>query len=203
MKKILFSFVAVAIFSTVALADIRLPDTPKPKPSKSIDTYLSIRIKRDATEARLIIPKSQIKQLRAQLEQLENGDDTNAALTDSGAAGWTRTQTIVSGLFMSLAFVFGGFWLVRSRKVSTTAGKVTIAGAVLFLSASVASIAFANAGPPAEARTITGKMFAPSMHIYKFGGGRIKLETATDNTQNIELIVPDVKDDKPAANKEE
>jgi hypothetical protein len=187
MIKIFSSIALIAIFALVAFADVRLPDTPKPKQSKSIDTQLHISIDRNAKEARLRIPKSQIKQLRAELEQL---DDTDA----TASLGFSRTQTIVSGLFLSLAFVFGGVWLARSRssKGETKTSKALVVGAGLFLTGAMTTIAFANAGPPPEARSITGKIFSNSVHVYKRASGKIKLET-TDETDGIELIVPDVK----------
>ena len=126
MKKALFLFALTVIFSSFALADIRLPDTPTPKPPKSIDSTMTIRFDKKAKDATLVIPKAQLKQLRAELEQLDN--ETNTASN----AGFTRTQTIVSGLFMSLAMVFGGVWLTRSRKINTKVGKTLIAGTVLF-----------------------------------------------------------------------
>jgi hypothetical protein len=198
MKKILCLLAFTVIFSSVILADVRLPDTPTPKPKKSIDTNLTIRFDKNTKEAKLIIPKSQIKQLRAELEQLENEQDTNASAT----TGFTRTQTIVSGMFMSLAFLFGGVWFTRSRKINTKAGKTLVAGAVLFCVGSLATIAFGNAGPPAELRQITSKLFDKKVFGYwNTAGGKIKLETATDDTTNVQLIIPDVKEDKP--NKEE
>ena len=57
---------------------------------------------------------------------------------------------------------------------------------------SAATLVYANAGPPQEARSITGKMFSQSVHIYKFGSGKIRLEAA--NTSQVELIVPDPSD---------
>ena len=54
---------------------------------------------------------------------------------------------------------------------------------------------FANAGPPPEARSITGKMFTPAVHLYKFGYGKVKVETSDDDRDEIELIVPDAPSD--------
>lgn len=187
MKKILLLSAILALFSIAALADIRPPQTPTPKKNsqKSIDTSLLIYIKKDAEEAKLIIPKSQLKQLRAELEQLDDSSDKTASLS------FTRTQTIVSGMLLSLAFVFGGVWLTRSRKIDTKASKTLVICSVLFLSGTVATIVYANAGPPPEARRITGKMFSEAVHLYKTGSGKIKLETS-DTVKSPTLIVPDV-----------
>ena len=108
MKRSMLTLVAVLGFAVVSFGDIRVPDpkpTPQPKPEKLVDAEMDIKLDRNAKDAKLLIPKSEIKNLRAALEQLDNGGDTTAAITTSGL---TRTQTIVSGLFMSLAIVFGG-----------------------------------------------------------------------------------------------
>jgi hypothetical protein len=192
MKRIFSLCALAAMFSMAAFADVRLPDTPKPTPApkekKSLDSNFRISIQKDAKEARLLIPKDQIKELRAQLDELDGGAGNTAS--------WrvTRGQTIVSGLFLSLAFVFGGVWLARTRKNGVKPNKTVIAGAVLFLCGACATLVFANAGPPPEARSITGKMFTPAVHLYKFGYGKVKVETSDDD--EIELIVPDVPDDK-------
>jgi hypothetical protein len=188
MKKLFSSVVLIIALALTAFADVRLPDTPTPKQSKKIDTQMYISIDKDAKEARLRIPKSQIRQLRAELDQLDDSDAT-------AASGFSKTQTVVSGLFLSLAFVFGGVWLARSRsKSETKTGKALVVGAGLFLTGAMATLAFANAGPPPEARSLTGKIFSNSVHVYKRASGKIRLET-TDETDRIELIVPDVKRD--------
>jgi hypothetical protein len=190
MKKILGLCLTLAVLSIVSLANGAPPKaTPKPKANKSIETTLLVRIDRNAKEAKLIIPKGQLKQLRAQLDDLDDSLDTTASLS------FTKTQTIVSGLFFSLAFVFGGVWLARTGKIDTKAGKILVIGSVLFLSGAVATIVYANAGPPPEARTLTNKFFSQGVNSYKFGSGKIKLEVS-ETAQSPELIVPDVPDEK-------
>jgi hypothetical protein len=192
MKRIFSLCALLAIFAVGASADVRLPDTPKPTPvkeKKSLDTMFSISIRKDAKEARLLIPKDQIKELRAQLDELDGGSNT-AAL-----ASFSRAQTILGGLFLSLAFVAGGVWFSRSRKNGFKPGRAVVAGAVLFFGGAFAVITFANVGPPLEARSITGKIFTDPVHLYKQASGKIKVE-ATDDDYGIQLIVPDVPRDK-------
>jgi len=193
MKKLLVP-VFFLVIATSAFADIARPEkSPKSvKKPAAVDTYLSIGLDRDAKEARLIIPRSQLKTLRAELDAIDNGSDTAVTAT---SGGMSKVQTIASGIFISLAFVFAGIWFARSGKLSTRAAA---AGAVVFLFAGLAAIVYGNAGPPSEARSITGKMFAPAMHIYKFGGGKIKLEIS-DTEDQVQLIVPDPQEPKPAA----
>lgn len=200
MKKLLSLCVFTAFLSIAIFADVRVvtpTPSPKPKSSKSIDSNLTIKIQKDAKEAKLIIPKSQLKKLRAELEELDNESDTTAS------ASFSKTQTIVSGMFMSLAFVFGGVWFARSRKIDTKAGKTLIAGAVLFCIGSLATITFGNAGPPPELRQITSKLFDKKVtNGWNWASGKIKLETATDDSTSIQLIVPDVADEKKPTDEE-
>lgn len=196
MKRIIFLTLILMIFSLIALADVRVDiPTPKPKTGKSIATEFSVKFDRNAKEARLLIPKDQLKQLRAELEQLD-GDSDNLA-----SNGFTKTQTIVSGMFLSLAFVFGGVWFARSRKIDSKTGKVLVIGSVLFLSSAVATIVYANAGPPPEARTLTNRFFSKEVNIYKWGSGKVKMETSTE-VKSPTLIVPDLPDDKKMIDEE-
>jgi hypothetical protein len=192
MKRTVFAFALAAALATVALADIPKPQKP-PKPKASIDSLLHISLKSDAKEARLIIPKSQLAQLRAQLDQIGGAEDTAAAaITEPGAGG--RVPTIVGGLFLSLAIVFGGIWFARSGKLSLRTNSAIVVLIIFTAIGSAATFVYGNAGPPPEARSITGRMFTQAVHMYGFGSGQIKLETSDDPDQPLELIVPDPKD---------
>jgi hypothetical protein len=189
MKEILSLCLTLGLLSITVYANEPPPNpTPKPKANKSIETNLRVEIRRDAKEAKLLIPKNQLKQLRAELEGLDDPDDTFAFSI-------SKTQTVISGMFVSLAFVFGGVWLMRSRKIETKASKILVIGSVLFLSGAVVTMVYANAGPPPEARSLTNKFFSPGVNIYKFGSGKIKLEVSSDEKSPV-LIVPDVLEEK-------
>ncbi len=199
MRKFIYSIVFIALLSFSAFADIRLPDTPKPtatpKQQKSIDSNMKITLDKNVTEATLIIPKSQIKQLRAQLEGLDDSDD-------SPVFAISRTQTVVSGLFLSLAFVFGGVWFARSRKTDGKLNKTLVVGAILLLVGSAATLVFANGGPPQELGSISSKIFKRELFTFgwNYARGKIKVKVS-DNANEIELIVPDKGEEKPT-NKE-
>jgi hypothetical protein len=185
MKKLLCITSLLLVGSITAFADIARPSKTPPQ-VRSIETNMSIRLDRDAKEARLLIPRSQIKALRAELEQMD--DDTGNSLA---VTGFGRTQTIVSGLFLSLAFVFGGIWFVRSGKTATKTGKSLVVLAVISGLGSAATFVYANVGPPPEARSITSKLFDQKvMSPYRFASGRIRLETTTES-ESLTLIVPD------------
>ena len=187
MKKITGISALVMFLALTVAADIPKP-TKSPKQSASINSILRISLKSDAKEARLIIPKSQLLELRAALDQIEDPNNT-AALVSSG--GFSRTQTIISGMFLSLAIVFGGIWFARSGKLSSRSSNALVIVAVLTGLGSVAAAVYGNAGPPPEARSITGKMFTPAVHLYGFGSGQIKVETTDEDRNDIQLIVPD------------
>ena len=189
MRKLVLALTMITAISANVLADIAKPTTPKPK--ASIDTFLSIRLQSDAKDARLIIPKSQLMQLRAQLDQMGNPNDTAAAFTASEIS--SRLPTIVGGLFLTLAIVFAGLWFARSKRLSPTMNSSVILLAAIMAAGSAATFVYGNAGPPPEARSITGKMFTQGVHMYGFGSGQIKLETSDDPNQRLELIVPDPK----------
>jgi hypothetical protein len=127
-------------------------------------------------------------ELRAALDQIDDSNNTAAFVS---AGGFTRTQTIVSGMFLSLAIVFGGIWFARSGKLSARSSKSLVIVSVLAGLGSLATVVYSNAGPPPEARSITGKMFTPAGHLYGCGSGQIKLETTDEDRNDIQLIVPD------------
>ena len=194
MKKIYGLIALTLILSATAFADVRLPDaakpTPQPKQPKMIDARMTIRLDKNANDTVLVIPKNQLKQFRAELELLDQDSDTAAALSDSNG-GVSRSQTIVGGMFLSLAFVFGGVWLARSRKTDGKTNKTIVAGIVLFLAGSAATFVFANAGPPSTLRSISSKLFDKQVfNGWKRAGGNIKISVSTDSS-DVELIVPD------------
>lgn len=215
MKKIFSVIALIAVFALAAFADVRLPDTPTPKPkptdkpklAKSIDTQMYISLRQDAKETRLIIPKSQLQQLRAALDEMEGDDDGAAKNATAAVVSFSKTQTVIGGLCLSLAFVFGGVWLTRSRAASTGVAlakknKTFAIIAVFFLCGALATITFANIGPPLEARSITGKTFSSAVHQYKQASGRIKLEVSNDDARGIELIVPDTQKENTTSREE-
>ena len=188
MKRVMLTLTMI-VFAAAAYADVPRPDrSPAVKKPKAVDAYLSISFDRDAKEARLIIPKSEIKALRAQLDGVDDSEDA------ATASNISRVQIIVSGVFLSLAVAFAGVWFARGRRLASGAGPA--AAAVVFALGAFATIVYGNAGPPSAAREVTGRMFSPALHVYKSGGGRIKLEISDTDSQ-VKLIVPDP-DAKPA-----
>ncbi|HQZ81661.1 MAG TPA: hypothetical protein PLR83_00445 [Pyrinomonadaceae bacterium] len=187
MTKRTLAVLALFIFAVPAFADIARPDrTPnQPKKDASIDSRLTIRLDKDAREARLIIPRSELNELVAQL-----GTDGQTTLPAVKVGGVSQTQTIMGGTLISLAILFGGVWAFRSGKLATKTGKVAASVVLVLAGGALTSLVYANIAPPLETRSIKGSIFSPAIQKYKFVSGEIKLEVGENNTTPT-LIVPD------------
>jgi len=187
MTKQYLAILALLIFAVPAFADIVRPDrTPnQPKKDAAIDSRLTIRLDKDAKEARLIIPRSELNELVAQL-----GTDGRRTLPAVKVGGISQTQTIMGGTLISLAILFGGVWAFRSGKLATKSGKVAASVALVLAGGALSSLVYANIAPPIETRSIKGSIFSPAIQKYKFVSGKIKLEVGEDESTPT-LIVPD------------
>ena len=187
MTKQYLAILALLIFAVPAFADIARPDrTPnQPKKDAAIDSRLTIRLDKDAKEARLIIPRRELNELVAQL-----GTDGRRTLPEVKVGGFSQTQTIMGGTLISLAILFGGVWAFRSGKLATKSGKVAASVALVLAGGALSSLVYANIAPPFETRSIKGSIFSPAIQKYKFVSGEIKLEVGENNTTPT-LIVPD------------
>lgn len=192
MKRLILLTAILLAVSTASFADIapapgKSPNRVK-KPDPGIASTLVIKLDQNEKVARLEIPKSQLKQLRAELEELDRDTDTAAGVAEGPI---TRTQTIVSGAFLSLAFVFGGIWFVRSGRSPSRSKTLVLIAAAAGIGSAVTFV-YANVGPPPEAREITSKLFDQKVFFpYKQASGAIRLATK-ENGNYVELIVPDV-----------
>ena len=188
MKRVLCLSMLILLSSFTAFSDIAPAKTPKPTPapkSEPVKTFMSIRMDSKAKVATLSIPREQLKQLRAEIDQFDSDGDNTAAATGS----FSRTQTIVSGAFLSLALVFGGMWFVRGGRSATKTGKSLVILAMIGIIGSAATFVYANAGPPPELRSISSTLFDKKAFGYwTSAGGGINL-TVSDASV-IELSVP-------------
>ncbi|HEU4388765.1 MAG TPA: hypothetical protein VFV34_13265, partial [Blastocatellia bacterium] len=172
-------------------ADVVVPKSKGSKSTKS-PIRMSIIPDRSAGEARLEIPRSVLNQLRAELDGDRNEQIAETAGTNSQSA---NTQTAMAGIFLSLALAFGGIWLLRSRKEATRLSRAQLGIAVLALCATSASFAYANAGPPPVARSLTSKILIQEAKWYG-AYGQVKVVTNDDDGDTIRLLLPIPKDDK-------
>ena len=184
------ALVALMLFATLTLAfaDIPNPDRNNNRNRSSgsdLKTEMRIATDEKVKEARLIIPRAIFQQMRAQLDG--NGSQTAAATTRF--FNMTGAQTVVSGIFLSLAFAFGGVWLVRSRKgAERTARAVALGVSLLLIGGITAGVAYANAGPPPVARSLTSKILIQELQWWG-AYGEVKVEIVEEGNE-IQLVLP-------------
>lgn len=167
----------IAAFSVAAFADIARPDrtpTPEPEP-KAVATELNIQVDPDIKKALLLIPRSLLNDLKA---------DTEAAGT---ASAMSKTQNIISGLFLSLALVFGGIWMARGRRMSSMGGKAMIALFAFSIIAAATTIITANVAPIRRNR-IDSSLFKNDIFRYRRMYGDIDVQLVDDS--ELRLIIP-------------
>ena len=98
-------------------ADIPSPNSNKvrrqPRPNP---VNMTIQPAETAGDARLVIPRDILQQLRASLDDTDQQDA--ASVTSNGEH---NSRTIIAGIFMSISLAFGGLCLMRS---GATPGKL-------------------------------------------------------------------------------
>lgn len=168
---------------TSALANA--PDPSIARRGANVAIPMRIAPDRQATEAKLVIPRAVWQQMRAGLD----GNDAQSAVAATARFhNLGGAQTVMAGIFLSLAFAFGGVWLVRTRKQTDRLTRVALGVAVLALCSATASIAYANAGPPPVARALTSQILIEQAQWYGVYG-QVKIEIAEEGDQ-ITLVLP-------------
>jgi hypothetical protein len=199
MRRLFFVLVLLMELNKVpVLADIAQPKpsrnpTPMPRQTvpinenKELDSSLKITLDKDTNESKLIIPRSLVNDLRAALDNAETGSETMAS-TNSTNLESGSVKTIFAGIFMSLAIILAGVYLLRRNQLSA---KTVSAVAFLLFSFAATSVALANIGPPQEARSITSLLFDRKVFKpYNFASGKIKVQISKDDSKQIILLVP-------------
>ncbi|HEX8072300.1 MAG TPA: hypothetical protein VF546_20310 [Pyrinomonadaceae bacterium] len=176
--------------SVTALADIPRPDgnprRPAPPPPAEFSTRFSISPDVRATEARLVIPRAVWQELRTQFDG--GGQTANTA----GSLRLGNTQTVLAGIFLSLACACGGLWLVRARRADGRAARVAFGLLLVASGGAAAGAAYANAGPPPVARSLTSRILIPEAQPYGVWG-EVKIEIV-DDSGPVRLVLPTGKD---------
>lgn len=149
MKKLLVLAAVLLLASVAMFADIARPGTkkpsPVPKPGTNTVSKMTITLDANVSQPTLNIPRSSLKYLRAALDESGIDQDNTAAVT---SPTFSRTQTFVSGMFLSLAIVFGGIWFARSGKAATKQGKALVVFAVLAGIGSAATYVYGDIALP-------------------------------------------------------
>ncbi|HYH85937.1 MAG TPA: hypothetical protein VEX60_10835 [Pyrinomonadaceae bacterium] len=172
-----------------ALSNIALPkeERGKPRNSSAFTTAMKIATDEKVNEARLVIPREVWQQMKAGLD----GEGSQNAAVAGRTFNLGGTQTVVSGVFLSLAFAFGGVWLVRSRRQALRFGPAALCVIALALCGAFAGAAYANAGPPPVARSLTSKILIDDLQWWG-AYGQVKVEVSGD-ADRVTLILPRTK----------
>jgi hypothetical protein len=166
---------------SVALADIAQPNQPRhprtPKPAQSDTVKFTIKSDESLTTPELRVPRS-----------LAGNFDAAGLVVpgqSSAAAGPSATQTMVGGLFLSLAVMFGGLWLVRQRGLATSkpVSAALAVGALGFLTVG----ALANLAP--YPRYLEAGTLPKAVRDGKALSGKAKIVIVEDG-DGIVLVVP-------------
>jgi hypothetical protein len=176
----------LALAPLTAFADIPAPEhrqTKTPVTSKRVlpPARMLIESRKDATEARLQISQSVLRELRAELD----GDPASNAAASASSSG--QTQTITAGVFLSLSLAFAGVFIARSR--SRTTKQVAVGVLVVFaVAGALAFKALANARAP-EPRIVDAGTLPRATTPDDELNGVVRVEIVPDG-RVIKLIVP-------------
>lgn len=181
--------------ATPALADVALPKDNKSQKEKNptVTVFMDIRENEYEKQPTLMISRSLLRQLRAGLDSDGSGASQSAASV-SRFDGFGGKQTMMAGIFLSLALTFGGVWIVRTHKQSKGVGGRRLSQAALglmicALCGASASLAYANAGPPPPHHPLDSRILIEDVRrngIYD----RVKVEVIDGPFDGVVLDLP-------------
>lgn len=158
MKTTVTILVFLWVLASAAFADIRPPQPkPTPAPADATEVGVSMSVSRWEKEGTLVISKSGLEKLNA-AAKAKWGEKAVAAVE---APSRFSAQTLVGGLFISLAFVFGGIFLARSKGQIS---KTTVAVLLLAMAGISATIVTGNVPPPKRIGLDSGIINAVKMN---------------------------------------
>jgi hypothetical protein len=140
---------AAALIGTQAVnADIAKPKPTPAKHNPSLYTRMVIQPDSKIYEAKLLIDKSSLESLVAQLNAQASNKTLGASIAQSS------TRTVIAGVFLFLSVSLAGVWLARSRS-PRVGNKQKVAAAAILVIATIGAAAIitrGNAGPPGYVR---------------------------------------------------
>lgn len=178
MKKITACLVTllIVLLPTLNAFANELPPPKPPKVLKTTNSSMKISVNGNAKEAKLVVPKHIWQKIKA---EIEGEDSLNAA----NRFNLSPMQTLMSGIFLSLAFVFAGVWFVRKKS------KALIGIALFALFGFATTVSLANIPPP---QITTLKSNILSDDAKNFGAsGTIKIEVVESPDNSITLVLPE------------
>lgn len=177
--KFLLTLLLIFSAATVILADIRVPNKQKPTPSPTATPANSSKnelqiMTANVDEATLVIPQSFINNLQK-----------SAADSSASPNSFAVTSTVVSGIFLSLAFVFGGVFLFKNNSA-----KAAVSLILLGIISTSATIIYANTPPPPRnVKIIDESFFTDKIKITYYGViGPVKI--VVSESEHFRLLVP-------------
>ena len=203
MKKTFFVSLCMAAFVISAFADIPGPNkrprptpqstvittktpeptpAPGPKPEVVREAQMTIALSSWSEQPTLVITKAMVDKINAAAR--DKGIETAGT---TGGSGTFSTQTIVGGLLLSLAFVFGGVWLARSKgQVSKPALGVMLAA----IFGATATLVIGNVPPPKRMALSSG-IFNEQVMKSQIAAGKVKIMIVDYETKDdISLVIP-------------
>jgi hypothetical protein len=204
MKKISFVLLCMAAFAGSTLADVPSPNkkpkptpqstvtntktpdptpAPGPKPEKVHEAQMTVSLSNWSDGPTLVITKAMVEKINAAAR--DKGMET--AATTGGISSFASTQTIAGGILLSLAFVFGGVWLARSRgNVSKPA-----MGVLLMAVVGMGTMLVTGNVPPPKRITLSSNIFNEQTLKNFVAAGKVKIMIVDYDTKDeISLIIP-------------
>lgn len=181
---------ALCALAPAAFADIALPPTPAPtqtpqkarRAARPLAARMLIESHKDATEARLQIPRNVLRLLEAEMER--DAADTAGAVTTGSLR---PAQTIIAGIFLSLSLAGAGVFIARTR--SRAAKQAAAVALVVFAATGALAIRTLANARPFEPRTYdAGSLKLATTPDAKLNGA-IRIEVV-DDYNVFKLIVP-------------
>lgn len=203
MKKIFLILLCMAAFAISGFADIpgpnkrprptppsvvvntKTPDptpAPGPKPEVVREAQMTISLSSWSEQPTLVITKAMVDKINAAAR--DKGIETAGTVSSGGTL---PTQTIVGGFLLSLAFVFGGVWLVRSKgQVSKPALGVML----LAILGATATLVIGNVPPPKRVALSSNIINSEVLKNY-IAAGKVKIMIVDYETKDdISLVIP-------------
>jgi hypothetical protein len=217
MKKFTFILLCVTAFTASALADIPGPNkrpgptpqstvsitnTPQPAPSvgpspeRVHEAQMAVSLSNwSEGPTTLVLTRAMVDKINAAAK--DKGIET--AGTVGGASPFASTQTIAGGIFLSLAFVFGGVWLARSK------GNVPKPALGILLLAVVGmgtTLVIGNVPPPKRI-ALTSAIINEGVIRNYVAAGKVKIMIVDyENEDDVTLVIPRKTEGSPGGTEE-
>lgn len=152
-----------------------VPPAPLP-PAPKVPTYpLVIEASPNVAEAKLIIPRKMLGDLKGELP-LEETNPTKVA-------GTPRLHTIIAGSALALGLAFSGLWLVRRNQVSNRTFGLAIGGVLLL---GLGAAVWADKGPRPRPAPLPPNQILPQLRSPRMNNVLIEI---VDKGDSIKLVI--------------